>query len=448
MTEHRPSIDPTDARLRRWMHEEAPAAAPDAILRSVNAAARHTRQQRFGLGWLPLVAAAAAIVAIAAYGTTVGLRSGEEPPGSAASVDASPPAPASNAAPSSPSASAPADGPWPRATVELPADNSSRMHAVASGRDGLVAVGGGGSIEGFGGALAWHSVDGQSWALTVDRHAERDGSQMSDVVATASGFVAVGDNPVGVPVWLSADGRSWREADAASAPRAPDHALTAIAVAGDELLAIGFASEDDQQIATLWTSVNGAAWTRLGVPGTFAGAWPRDIAATEDGTAVIVGMTEPGSGDPMAWVVRGGTVEEPVRLPSDDPEAVVGVVVATPTGYTALGSGWEPGRANHLPLAWRSADGRAWEPVEPDAIGFILGAAFIADRGVVAVGQTAGLESSDVVAWDLADEGAWRTILLEHSNGAGFGVVERPAGGLVIVGSDDPDGSAVVWLEP
>ncbi len=69
-------------------------------------------------------------------------------------------------------------------------------------------------------------------------------------------------------------------------------------------------------------------------------------------------------------------------------------------------------------------------------------------RGEVAVGATMGLATSEASAWQMGDDGAWRMVIVERSNGSGEAVLERSDGQLLIVGADDPDGSATVWIEP
>jgi hypothetical protein len=321
------------------------------------------------------------------------------------------------------------------------------MNAATRGEDGYVAVGGGGSVEGLGGVLAWHSTDGQAWTLTLDRHSARDGSSMRDVVATETGYIGVGHNPSGSPVWFSPDGIGWSEANHPSAPDGSRASLEALAGSGAALVAVGFQSENDQQSATVWSSVDGRVWAPLEVPDDYAGGRPMDVAVGDDGRTVIVGMTGNAQGDPVAWIINGGSVADPVTLPSDDPEARVSTVVATPNGFTAVGAGWDPAEAAPVLLAWFSMDGSTWELSPAEATGTPLGAAHIEGRGVVAVGMTMGMEESEVAAWELSDEGA-RTILIERSNGAGHAVLASPGGRLLIAGADDPDGAATVWFEP
>jgi hypothetical protein len=453
-------------RMRADAAEPVPTDLMERTLRRV-AATPQRDGHRLGRGATKLVVAAVVVAAVligAQLGGLIGRPVATHPSPIASvepvtSVGTSPAvAPTASVVPSAsstPSAAAgasspepsPSFTPWSTAEVELPADNSSRMSAATHGDDGYVAVGGGGSIEGFGGVLAWHSPDGQAWTLTLDRHSARDGSTMRDVIATEAAYVGVGDNPSGSPVWISGNGVTWSEADHPSAPDGSRDSLQAIGGGAAGLISIGFRSENDQQTATVWNSVDGRAWERLEAGDAYSSAWPVDIAVAEDGTVVIVGMTGPGQGDPVAWVVDGGSVDDPVTLPSTDPGATVASIVATPAGFTAVGSGWDAAESANVLMAWSSTDGSTWELTSAQATGSPLGASHIEGRGVVAVGATMGLEVSEVAAWELSDEGV-RTILVERSNGAGVAVLEGSDGRLVIAGADDPDGAATVWIEP
>ncbi len=463
--------DSFDVRIAERMRADAAEPAPDDLIErtmSRIAATPQRDEHRLGREATKLAAAGVLLAAVlfgAQLGGLIGRPVATDPSPSASvqavatvgpSASVAPTAsvpPRASVGPSAPaSTSSSSDSqsfqPWSAAVVELPARNTSVMNAAIHGEDGYVAVGGGGSIEGLGGVLAWHSPDGQAWALTLDRHSARDGSRMVDVAATETGYVGVGDNASGTPIWVSGDGITWAEADDPSAPDGSSDSLRAISGSEAGLLGIGFHSEDDQQSATAWSSSDGRAWARLEVPDDYAGAWPVDIAARDDGRAVIVGMTEAGQGDAVAWVVDGGSIQERVALPSEDSEAVVSTVVATPNGFTAIGSGWDPAGSAYELLAWSSNDGLTWEQTDADAIGSPLGASHIDGRGVVAVGATMGLEESEVTAWELSDDGAARTIFVDRSNGAGLAVLEDSNGRLMIVGADDPDGAARVWIEP
>ncbi len=459
MSDRERSDDQTGSVLRDWMHDAAPSTAPNRLAASVREAARTTRQDRYVLGWPAIAAAAVVIVAVV---ISVAVYRPEPPgfgtPDSTQRVESGPPVSQPQSTSVEPTAAptqvAPDGSPdpaieaWPRAGVEVPAAISSRMEAVARGEGGFVAVGGSGSIEGLGGALAWYSSDGQQWDLTLDRIAMRDGSRLFDVTAFDGRFVAVGQNPSGSAVWVSTDGRSWSPVADPSVPTGPVHDLVAVAVRDAGLFAIGSSTDGDAQVATAWTSPDGVVWTRLAVSDTFAEARPVGISTKDDGAGVILGRRTAGANDLLAWPLDGQTIGEPVELQKTSVEVVVGSIVATPGGFTIVGDAWDSAAAAYRLVTWTSDDATTWDLEESGIVGLASGAAYVEGRGIVVVGQTYRLESSEVGVWERPEPGRWISRLIEDSNGGGTGVTTDASGRLIVVGSDDPDGAATVWLEP
>ncbi len=339
------------------------------------------------------------------------------------------------------------ENPWSKAAVELPSENTSRMRAVASGVDGFVGVGGGGSTEGLGGMLAWYSRDGDQWTLVVDRHADRNGGSFSDVVTADGGYVAVGNNPDGSAVWLSADGQSWRPASGPS-PGGHDDAILAAGSSGEAIVAVGFTSENDEQVAAVWRSVDGDSWTRLEAPDSFARAWPTDVAVGPDGSAIVVGMSEPGSGAPLSWRVDDTSVGDAIALPTSAGDVLAASVVVMPREIAAVGYAWGDDVQAYRLVLWTSTDGRSWLEHHSTTVGLPGDAFYVEGRGLVVSGATYHLDWSEVAVWELDGADRWRETLIEDSAGIGDGVVEDRAGRLIVVGASDPDGAATVWLEP
>jgi hypothetical protein len=129
---------------------------------------------------------------------------------------------------------------WTEVGTELTA-NGGALYSISAVGATTVAVGTtdhGHDLE-QGDTLAWYSTDGGlTWAAAeVDRGAtELTHSRMLDVVATADGFVAVGDHSaldqlgdVDVAVWISGDGRRWSAAPS-PAINDPDRLDNAFAV--------------------------------------------------------------------------------------------------------------------------------------------------------------------------------------------------------------------------
>lgn len=135
---------------------------------------------------------------------------------------------------------------------------------VAVHRDRLVAVGYVNSRQTgvLPRAAVWTSADGRTWTpVTGDGFAN---AQMEGVVASDRGLVAVGSSsdPRGQAVWTSADGASWRRVPhgAAFAPGIAPGAMRDVVLGPGGYVAVGNTGGPND--VTIWTSADGAAWTR------------------------------------------------------------------------------------------------------------------------------------------------------------------------------------------
>ena len=165
---------------------------------------------------------------------------------------------------------------------------------VAAGPAGFVAIG---ETQRSGAALT--SPDGLTWQRSPKQASFRPRAgqtiRMGAVVATSSGFVAVGGTVKNVGVslqavapmtWSSTDGRSWKT----GAPIAvPGINLAAVTVSPTGLIAIG--GPYNPPLATVvFRSTDGRHWKRLPTTG-FAGASIQDVTLADgpDGPAPVPG---------------------------------------------------------------------------------------------------------------------------------------------------------------
>jgi len=111
------------------------------------------------------------------------------------------------------------------------------MSGVAAGRNGLVIVGAS-YTDTTSRALVWHSRDGRSWTLVSDEATFPEGQEIEvvDVVATGSGFVAVGGIGDRPGIWTSPDGVAWT---VVAHPELFDGFIAAIAAGPDQLTGLG-----------------------------------------------------------------------------------------------------------------------------------------------------------------------------------------------------------------
>ena len=143
---------------------------------------------------------------------------------------------------------------WSR--IDDPALAGGLVVALAVTPDRILAVGSDGDERE---AVAWASADGTAWTRQPREESRLHSGEkirFTDVVATASGYVGVG-NYVGLQYgqgtsWTSPDGMSWK--------RAPDQAVwgqgepSSLVVRGDRLVSVGTFGAPDNYVPTAWLS--------------------------------------------------------------------------------------------------------------------------------------------------------------------------------------------------
>jgi hypothetical protein len=330
----------------------------------------------------------------------------------------------------------------------LGGDGNQWMSSVTSGGPGLVAVG---SVFGEKGgysllepisddevAAVWTSVDGVTWARVPHDDEVFGGPSdvwMNSVVVGGPGLVAVGRamsgrNDGDAAVWTSADGATWtRVAHAEDVFGGPGvQEMKAVIAGGPGLVAVGWDGLYEEHSvrsadAAVWTSVDGITWTRV--------AHDEQIFGGDRGRQ-------------MNSVTVGGP------------------------GLVAVGNEHFPAEVHNAEVAavWTSADGIVWKRVAHDDNVFggdgsqsmysIVGAG----PGLVAVGASqpgddvpAG-PSSHAAVWTSVDGITWSRLPHDEAIFGGTGAqamhsVTVTDAGLVAVGSDGGGygtrGDATVW---
>jgi hypothetical protein len=214
----------------------------------------------------------------------------------------------------------------------LPA-GSAVGSAVAAGPAGYVIVGH--QSAGHNGATvaaAWYAPGLSGWrsatvtggTVTGATGTGRGQQMMSAVTATAGGFAAVGSAGTGAAAWLSADGRSWRQASLAEPAGVARAALQYVAANGASLVAAGteFTASGTSQPFAEVSGDAGATWTavQLPVPGIGPGTGTTVTALT----AAAGGFTATGT-----YVTKAGPEVVIWTLPPGTP-------VTAGTGWTAV----------------------------------------------------------------------------------------------------------------
>jgi hypothetical protein len=205
----------------------------------------------------------------------------------------------------------------------------------------------------FGPAMWVSDASGAFVPATVEPSIELGAAQ--DVVATADGLVAVGNYPYHgddlgrAAVWISADGRQWREVPPIDGG---DHdVMHEVARAGDTLIAVGSASDDMESLRPgAWQSTDGGeTWQSIGVD-----AFSDDRALFDGvvytGTSIVaVGWSQAQEPfEAFAFVSADGVEWTRVPLPMS---GVVRAIADGPGGLIAVG-----GMAQSGLQVWRSVD--------------------------------------------------------------------------------------------
>ena len=357
-------------------------------------------------------------------------------------------------------------------------EGEQAMSSVTAGGPGLVAVG---SDETIGDEVAavWTSVDGITWSRVPHDEAIFGGEghqAMFSVTAGGPGLVAVGsDETIGdevAAVWTSVDGITWSRVphDEAIFGGEGHQAMFSVTAGGPGLVAVGSDETIGDEVAAVWTSVDGITWSRVPHDEAIFGGEGHQamFSVTAGGPGLVAVGWDLSGGVAAVWTSVDGITWS--RVPHD--EAIFGgrgsrwmdgVTVGGP-GLVAVGVDQ---RADDISYpgadaaVWTSADGITWSRVPHDEA--IFGGAgnqrmfsvTVGGPGLVAVGfDVLGYEVvGDPAVWTSADGITWSRILYNERVLGGTEMFSVTVGGpgLVAVGIDRPgrgssvDVDAAVW---
>jgi hypothetical protein len=172
-----------------------------------------------------------------------------------------------------------------------------RVAALAATDAGYVAVGASGSPGSDQlGAVSWTSPDGISWRRAPAQPALADAAMLS-VAVTPVAIVAVGTTASGddAAAWTSSDGLTWTRAPdapsfASNSTYSPHAQMSDVVATSDGLLAVGWNSSAANGSAVIWTSPDGVTWTRAADAPSLSGGGMSGVTL-RDSVAVAVGST-------------------------------------------------------------------------------------------------------------------------------------------------------------
>jgi hypothetical protein len=215
------------------------------------------------------------------------------------------------------------------------------------------------------------------------------------VVKTGGGYVALDDLPTGsgVATYTSRDGRTWEAASTNGGGFASDAGLSSLAAGSKGLIASGLIGAEDQRQTVFWSSKDGKQWTQtppdptaFGGPGANAG-----VNGVVEGPKGYVAVGYDGTGNGLnaaVWTSKDGAEWTRVAPVGDLAEAVPGemgfvmfdVTYARKT-YLAVGTrrfADATGKLFEEPAIWTSRDASRWTRQES---GVSSPTAFVADSG-------------------------------------------------------------------
>lgn len=240
------------------------------------------------------------------------------------------------------------------------------MTSITAGGPGFVATGWGTpwrDAPGDGFAAVWTSVDGIAWSR-VHHQAPFNSAEMSAVIATDSGLIAVGrTSDSNAAVWTSSDGSTWSRV-----PTDPttfdDAVMSNVAAGGPGLVAVG---EDHHGNSAVWISSGGTDWTRIPHDANVFGssamtsvtAWGTGLVAVGYRVTQEMDHVEPPMGvEAAVWMSADGITWSRVDVEAAFDGAEMASVAATPSGLVAVGS--VAAGFGRYPAVWTSTDGITW----------------------------------------------------------------------------------------
>jgi hypothetical protein len=243
-----------------------------------------------------------------------------------------------------------------------------------------------------GGSALWVSEDGIIWDR-VD--GLPDQMWVGALAANDQGVVAVGQQGAlgEASVWFSPDGIEWTR----SVPPG-DHGVIDVVATDTGFVAVGDGGYDDVHIlGGILTSPDGVTWTQVPYdPALFEDAIPDAIVATDHGLVAVGWHTGVGSYDPTGfpvWTSPDETTWTKHVVEHDHGVGLSDLTVGTP-GLLAAGES----------TVWFSPDGVAWQevfPPDPDSwsSGHLGTSVAPMGDGFVAVGDATVWISPDGITW-------------------------------------------------
>ncbi|MFI6500655.1 hypothetical protein [Nonomuraea typhae] len=280
---------------------------------------------------------------------------------------------------------------------------------LAAAKGQYVAVG-----AASGDAGVWTSADWQNWNATSLGGPRRQ--LLNDVVYGRRGWLAAGSTESGTSatdplIVTSADGRTWKRAEAPARPNGHTYLDVQSVAAGDKgYILSGEDRGPDTVRAAIWFTPDLRRYTRSErLPQDGAGVRIHDLAATQDGY-VAVGSSGWGEAEStVVWTSKDGLNWTPRKRPAPPDASSAGLRQVVAFGQMVVATGTAQVNGMARAFAASSEDGGstwryAWLPAERAAAVHDLAAS---ENGLVAVGWHGPPGGADSAAWISADGQSW-----------------------------------------
>jgi hypothetical protein len=197
-------------------------------------------------------------------------------------------------------------------------ERRQEMLGVATLAGGFVAVGRDvDPVDRTFDAAAWRSDDGLVWArlaLPSEGFAGAGSQAMTDVVATGTGFVAVGRDGLDAAVWRSEDGTEWERVRSDALTAAGAQEMLAVVASDAGLIAVGYDERGGElgRDAAVW--LFDGDWRRVSADELEAPGGQEMRAVARVGGAFVAGGFDRASGDSDAavWTSSDAVLWRPV----------------------------------------------------------------------------------------------------------------------------------------
>ena len=260
---------------------------------------------------------------------------------------------------------------WSRIPIDGSPRGAVSLSGVASGASGtLVAVGQDSENE----PAAWFSADGTTWRRANVRLPAigGDADGMFTVVPDGVGFIATGRSGDGGYLWRSADGTSWEPIPDESVFGGPgDQGLGTVVRGGPGFVIGGYdrpPGDAYQGSAAVWTSTDGASWTRVAEQsGVFASGGFTSMQVVFAGGPGLIGMGSSdlllaNQGNTAVWTSPDGANWS--RAPDQASLAGASISAVEPSGQGFVAVGYIRTGKRRTGVVWTSADGLTWDRVD------------------------------------------------------------------------------------